>query len=596
MSTRNLEYFFAPRSVALVGASATPSSVGATVLANLLGAGFEGPVWPVNPKYEELLGQRCRPDVESLPEAPDLAVIATPARTVPDLIARLGARGTRAAVVISAGFAERPEEGGRELQQAMLDAARPNLLRILGPNTVGLLVPEVGLNASFAHLSPAAGSIAFATQSGAMLTSIMDWAHSRGIGFSRLISLGGMADVDFGDVLDFLASDPATRAILLYVEAITEPRKFMSAARAASRSKPVIVCKAGRHEAGARAAMSHTGALAGSDAVYDCAFRRAGMLRVLTLEELFDAVETLANARPPNGDRLAIVTNGGGVGVMATDRLIDTGGRLAELSDDTRERLDAVLPPTWSHGNPIDIVGDARPARYADTLDIVTAAPEVDATLVLHVPVSVVAPEDAAAVVVDHTARHPDRTLLTSWVGGRSMAAARARFVEARVPTYDSPGDAVQAFAHLVAYRRVQLALLETPSATGDAPEGDRDRARALVAKALAEGRELFDAPAMRAIWSQRTGFRCSACAAAGPPRRPRVPPPTWAGRWRSRCSRPTSRTRPTWAVWCLISKAMTRCSPRRGPCAAGFAASGRTRASRASPWSRCTGGRTVTS
>jgi len=501
MSTRNLDYFFRPRSVALIGASASPASVGATLLANLIAAGFAGPIWPVNPKYGDLQGLPCFPDIESLPAAPDLAVIATPAATVPALIGRLGARGTRAAVVISAGFGERATTEGRALQQAILDAARPHLLRIMGPNTVGLLVPDIGLNASFAHLSPAPGEIAFATQSGALLTSVMDWAHSRGIGFSRLISLGGMADVDFGDVLDYLANDAQTRAILLYVEAVTQPRKFMSAARAAARSKPVIVCKSGRHEAGARAARSHTGALAGADAVYDSAFRRAGMLRVLTLEALFDAVESLATVRPPRGNRLAIVTNGGGVGVMATDQLMDVGGTLAELAPDTLARLDQVLPPTWSHGNPVDMVGDATPDRYAATLAAVMAAPEVDATLVLHVPVSVASPVEQAAAVRDLYLRHPQHTLLTSWIGGESVASARALLIDARVPTYDTPGDAVRAFVQLVEYQRAQQALLETPAAAIEAlAPVDQAAGRRLVNRALAAGVEMLDGVDGRAL------------------------------------------------------------------------------------------------
>ncbi len=500
MSTRNLEYFFSPRSVALIGASEKPDSVGATVLANLTSAGFRGTVWPVNPGYTSLCSLTCYPSVEALPGAPDLAVIATPAATVPALIHALGRRGTRAVIVISAGFAERGTPEGRALHDAALAAARPWLLRIMGPNTIGMLVPEAGLNASFAHLFPRPGSIAFVTQSGALLTSVMDWAHSREIGFSRLIALGSMADVDFGDVLDYLASDNTTEAILLYVEAITHPRKFMSAARAAARCKPVIVCKSGRHAAGAKAALSHTGALAGADAVYDAAFRRAGMLRVLTLEELFDAVESLATVRPPTGERLAIVTNGGGVGVMATDRLMDVAGRLAELTPSTLASLDAVLPATWSHGNPVDMVGDATPERYAQTLDRVLDAPEVDATLVLHVPVSVASPAQIASRVIDACHAHPQATVLTSWIGGQSVAEARQRFIAARVPTFDTPGEAVQAFVRLVEYRRVQKVLLETPAAAAEPFTSDLPTAKRLIKQALKDGATFLDPACARAL------------------------------------------------------------------------------------------------
>ncbi len=498
MSTRNLSWFFSPRSVALIGASAKPSSVGATVLKNLTSAGFPGPVWPVNPKYETLAGLKCYPDIDHLPEAPDLAVVATPAATVPGLIDGLGRRGTRAAVVLSAGFSELKTAAGAALRQAMLDAARPHLLRIIGPNTVGILHPGAGLNASFAHLSPVPGSIAFVTQSGALLTSVMDWAHSRNIGFSRLIALGSMSDVDFGDLLDELAEDEATRAILLYIEAVNQPRKFLSAARAAARNKPVIVCKSGRHPAGARAVASHTGALAGSDAVYDCAFRRAGMLRVRTLEELFNAVSTLSLVSPPEGDRLAIVTNGGGIGVLATDQLMDLDGHLAELSTATLAALDAVLPPTWSHGNPLDVIGDATPERYGNTLDITLSAPEVDATLALHVPVSVASPAEVADAVIAAHQRHPEHLLLTSWVGGNAVTDARNRFDAAGIPGYGTPEDAVRAFSQLVAYRNVQRALLQTPPAAPEPLSVDGNSARELLAAAVDAGEEWLDSGAAR--------------------------------------------------------------------------------------------------
>ena len=348
MSIRNLEAIFRPKSIALVGASRDPASVGAVIARNLLRAGFDGPVMPVNPRHMAVEGVLAYPDVDSLPMAPDLAVIATPRESVPELVAALGRRGTRGVVVISAGFAEGGDPHGKELERAMLEAARPYTLRIIGPNCVGILVPPVGINASFAHLTPSRGQIAFATQSGAIVTSVLDWAVPRGIGFSHLVSLGDMSDVDFGDMLDYLANERETSAILLYVEGISDARKFMSAARAAARMKPVVVVKAGRHREGARAAASHTGALAGSDEVYDAAFRRAGVLRVHDLEELFVAVVTLVMTESLRGDRLAILTNGGGMGVLAVDALVDEGGRLSQLSADTCSRLDAALPATWS--------------------------------------------------------------------------------------------------------------------------------------------------------------------------------------------------------------------------------------------------------
>jgi acetyltransferase len=498
MTIRNLERMFEPRSVALIGASRKPGSVGAALARNLLGSGFEGPVMPVNPRYEAIEGVLAYPDVASLPLTPDLAVIATPPPTVPGLIAELGRRGTRAAVVISAGFAE--AEGGARLQQALLDAARPHLLRIVGPNCIGLLVPRLGLNASFAPVMPAAGGIAFVAQSGAVATAVLDWAHARGIGFAHVVALGDMADVDFGDLLDWLARDPETTSILLYIEAVRHGRKFMSAGRAAARTKPVVVVKAGRRGAGARAARSHTGALAGSDAVYDAAFRRAGMLRVLQLEELFDAVETLATAPPPRGDRLAIVTNGGGLGVLAADALVEGGGRLSELSPETLARLDAALPPIWSHGNPVDVVGDAGPERYADALRAVLDDPGVDATLALFCPTAIASPKETARATAEVAASRPGAPLLASWLGGAAAEEARPVFAEHCVPSYATPEQAVRGFLQLVCWRRSQEILMETPPSIPEGFVPGTERARETVRAALAAGREWLDAGEVAAV------------------------------------------------------------------------------------------------
>ena len=338
MTVRNFDALFKPASVALVGASIKPGSVGLITAQNLLRGGFSGPIWFVNPKYTSVADHACYPSIASLPSAPDLAVLVTPPQTVPGLVTELGDRGTRAAVVITAGIRD-------DLRQAMLTASQPYTLRLQGPNCVGLMLPHLGLNASFSA-APAAGDIAFLSQSGALITGIVDWARARSIGFSHVVSLGDMADVDFGDLLDHLAADTQSRAILLYMESVTHAPKFMSAARRAARSKPVVVIKTGRSKAGAQAARSHTGALAGADAAYEAAFRRAGLLRVRELDELFSAAEMLARHPKLTGDRLAILTNGGGAGVMATDRLGDLNGILAQLSDDTRAKLAAVLPST----------------------------------------------------------------------------------------------------------------------------------------------------------------------------------------------------------------------------------------------------------
>ncbi len=498
MSIRNLDYLFKPKSVALIGASQRHGSVGTVLVRNLLGAGFSGELLLVNPHYRDIDGLSVYPATKDLPYAPDMAVICTPPDSVPDIVAELGKRGTRAAVIITAGFNESRESHGKDLEQQLLQSARPHLLRLVGPNCVGIMVPSVGLNASFAHLTPRPGKLAFVAQSGAIVTAVLDWANSRGIGFSHLVSLGGMADVDFGDMLDYLANDPGTHAILLYIEAITHPRKFMSAARAAARMKPVIVVKSGRYAEGAQAAASHTGALAGSDAVYDTAFRRAGMLRVNSLSEVFDAVQTLAMARRPKGDRLAIVTNGGGMGVMATDALIHHGGRLAGLSAETIEQLNQVLPPTWSHGNPVDIIGDAPGSRYADTLTILSRSRDIDGVLVLNCPTAIASPTEAAQAVVKSA--NKQSTLLTSWVGDGAAEEARQLFTEQRIPTYETPEQAIRAFMYLVNYKRSQQLLMETPPSVPQEFTPDAERARTVIAQVLAEGRELLTEPEAKQV------------------------------------------------------------------------------------------------
>ena len=366
MSVRHLDRLLEPRSIAVAGASERTGSVGATVWRNLRSSRFAGPIYPVNPKHATLDGVTCHSRPLDLPEAPDLAIVCTPPATVAGLIEAFGRLGTRAAIVMTAGL-------DAQQKQAMLDAARPHLLRVLGPNCIGLLTPRLGLNASFAHIDALDGDVAFVSQSGALVTAVLDWARARQIGFSTMVSVGERADVDFGDLLDHLASDAHTRSILLYIESIEAPRKFMSAARAAARNKPVIVVKAGRAGHGVHAAASHTGALAGSDIVFDAAIRRAGMLRVDTLQELFTAAETLARFAGNRDEALTIMTNGGGAGVMAADAAALAGVPLHDLDEVTVARLSAALPPNWSHANPIDIIGDAPVERYTATMQALLA-------------------------------------------------------------------------------------------------------------------------------------------------------------------------------------------------------------------------------
>jgi acetyltransferase len=394
MTIRNLDALLQPKSVALIGAGTRPGSVGLIMSRNMLKGGFQGTLSLVNPKHAEIEGVRCHPSIAALPEAPDLAVIVTPPPTLPELIGELGRKGTRAAVVITAGIRG-------DLRQQMLNAARPHLLRIQGPNCLGLMIPALGLDASFSHQAPLAGDLAFLSQSGALITGVIDWARARHIGFSHVVSLGDMADVDFGDLLDYLAGDTRSRAILLYMESITNAPKFLSAARRAARAKPVIVVKAGRGASGAKAALSHTGAMAGSDGAYDAAFNRAGVLRVKEMRDLFTAAEILSRRPAMLGERLAILTNGGGAGVLAADRLSELGGTPAALSDATRAALDKVLPPTWSHGDPIDIIGDADAARYAKALAAILESRDADAVLVMNCPTALASSEEVAKAVTD---------------------------------------------------------------------------------------------------------------------------------------------------------------------------------------------------
>ena len=499
MTTRNLDALFRPNSIALIGASNRPHSIGAVIAENLREGGFEGPILPVNPKHNAVAGILCYPDVKSLPLTPDLAVICTPPQTVPPLIAELGARGTKAAIVVTAGFHEGGNAAGIALQNAMLEAARPHLLRVVGPNCLGVISTPIRMNASFAPGTPQKGGVAFVAQSGAMVTTVLDWATARGIGFSHLVSLGDMSDVDFGDMLDFLANDQDTTAILLYTEAVTAARKFMSAARAASRVKPVIAIKAGRQAAAARAAASHTGALAGIDAVYDAAFDRAGILRAYDLDEIFDAVETLAHKPRIEGNRLAILTNGGGIGVLATDALIAQGGELATLSAGILAKLNAVLPPTWSHGNPIDIIGDADATRYGAALSALSDMKEADALLVLNCPVAVASSLDAARVVAGAKTKIP---VLANWLGSQSAAETHDVFDMANVPAYDTPEKAVRGFMHMVRYHRVQQTLQEVPPSAPSAFAADTRTARDIVTKAVTRGPAWLDPQEVSALFA----------------------------------------------------------------------------------------------
>jgi len=490
MSVRNLEALFEPRSVAVIGASNRAGSVGSVVMRNMLQSGFQGPVMPVNPRSMAVHGVLAYADVAALPVTPDMAVICTPPQTVPGLIDELGRRGTRAATVITAGLNEDSGDGTTYAQQ-MVAAAKPYNLRLLGPNCIGIIVPGIGLNASFAHMNALPGKVAFISQSGGLTTGVLDYACSMGIGFSHFLSLGDIVDVDFGDCLEYLGSDPNVSAILLYIESITSAREFMSAARAAARNKPVLAVKSGRVAEGAKAAASHTGALAGADDVYDAAFRRAGMLRVFTISELFDATQTLSRSKPLRGDRLAILTNGGGPGVIAVDDLIERQGKLAQLTPESIEKPNQILPPTWSHDNPVDIIGDAPPQRYSDSLKVLLADPQVDAVLVMHV-ITAVSDCDGAARATVETIRNTSRNCIVSWLGRDSVDNARRMFNEAEVPSYATPDRAVRGFMHMVHYHRNQDTLMETPRSVPEEFTPDTAAARRIIQEVLADGRDML--------------------------------------------------------------------------------------------------------
>jgi acetyltransferase len=492
MSTYRLARLFSPRSLAVAGASPRPGSLGRHIICNLVAAGFAGPIAVVNPRHAAIEGIKTVRSVAALPQTPDLLVIATPPPMVPDIVAQAVEKGVAAAIIVTAGLGHGPGS----LADAAERAARRHGLRLVGPNCLGVMAPEAKLNASFATRMPAKGDLAVVSQSGAIVAGIVEWAAQRAIGFSAVVSLGDQVDVDFGDLLDFFATDPKTRAILLYVESIRDARKFMSAARAAARAKPVVVVKSGRHAQGARAAATHTGALAGADAVHDAAFRRAGLLRVRDLDELFDATETLGRLQPFSGKRLAILTNGGGIGVLAVDCLIDVGGVVAELAPATTDKLDKVLPPTWSRGNPVDIVGDADAARYAAALEVLLDDPGSDAVLVMNVPTALAsAPETAARVAEIVSARRKaapaPKPVLAVWVG--EDRAAAAAFEAARIPHYATEADAIAGFSHLVRYREAREMLMETPPSLPEHFAPDVATARQIVATALADGRQWLD-------------------------------------------------------------------------------------------------------
>jgi acetyltransferase len=462
MSVYRLDKVFSPRSIAVVGASPRQTSPGRAVLNNLHRSGFPGQIYLVNSHYDSIADVRASKSYDLLPDPPDIVVIGVPPPAVPSVLAAAAAKGTAAAIILTAGLGHGPGSLADQCEKV----ARATGMRLVGPNCLGVLAPGAKLNASFAASMPRPGDLALISQSGAIAAGLVEWAATRGIGFSAIVSIGDSIDVDFADLLDHFAMDRGTRAILLYIESIKDARKFMSAARAAARAKPVLVVKSGRHAAGAKAALTHTGALAGSDAVYDAAFRRAGFLRVLDLDELFAAAETLGHLTTLAGKRLAILTNGGGIGVLAVDRLTDLGGELAGISPEAMKKLDAALPPIWSRANPVDIAGDADDKRYAVALEQLLDDDANDAVLVMNVPTALASAADAAKSVIVVTNHHrgkcnPAKPVFAVWVGGNDPASEA--FDAAGIPDYATEADAVGGFMHLVRYRESREQLMATP-------------------------------------------------------------------------------------------------------------------------------------
>jgi acetyltransferase len=490
--TQPLDVFFSPKTVAVIGATENPGSVGRTLLWNLMTSPFGGTVYPVNPKRSSVLGVKAYPSVSDIPEQLDLAVIVTPPPSIPALIRECGENGCRGAIVISAGFKEVGGEGAR-LEQLVLEEARAAKIRVIGPNCLGVMSPLSGMNATFATTVARPGSVGFISQSGALCTAVLDWSLKEMVGFSAFVSVGSMVDVGWGDLIYYLGNDPKTKSIVIYMETIGDARAFLSAAREVALNKPIIVIKPGRTAAAAKAAASHTGSLTGSDEVLEAAFRRSGVLRVNNIADLFYMAEVLSKQPSPKGPRLTIVTNAGGPGVLATDALITGGGELAEIAPETMEALNAVCPPTWSHNNPIDIIGDASPERYAKSLEIAAKDPNSDGLLVILTPQAMTDPTRIAESLKPF-ARLEGKPVLASWMGGVDVAAGEEILNRANIPTFPYPDTAARAFNYMWQYSYNLKGLYQTPSAHEDSAEcvANIGAVEEIISKARGEGRSIL--------------------------------------------------------------------------------------------------------
>jgi acetyltransferase len=492
MGVEHLDNLFKPKSIAVIGASDRIGSAGYRIFRNLIGSGYGGVVFPVNPKRESVQGVQAYKTISDLPKIVDLAIVVTPAQTVLDVVEECGKRGVKGILIISAGFKEIGEEG-KTLETKLLKIQKKYGLRILGPNCVGFIMPHTNLNATFAGAMPAQGNIALFSQSGAVCGAILDWAAAANVGFSSFVSVGSMLDVDFGDLIDYFGNDIHTRSIVLYVEAITNARKFMSAARSFARSKPIIVIKGGRYAEGAKAASSHTGAMAGEDDIYDAAFKRAGIVRVKEIGDLFNCSSILAKQPRPTGPNIAIITNAGGPGVLATDSIIDLGGKMAKLSDETMAELNAFLPAHWSKGNPIDIIGDSDENVYAKTIEVCLKDKNIDGLLIICVPQVVANPKLLADRIID-LSKKSSKPILTSFPGEESVIYARQLLNRNNVPTYPTPEEAVKSYMYLYHYARNLQQHYETPAERDiNISPKHKKTVDAIVAKALEKKRYLLN-------------------------------------------------------------------------------------------------------
>ncbi len=498
MPQHYLHTLFNAGSVAVFGASEREDSVAGILFRNLRHAGYKGAVYAVNPKHETVFGERCYASASELPAVPELALIATPAPTVAAIMEACGERGIRHAIVLSAGFRE-VGAAGVALEASLTEVAKKHGIRFIGPNCLGIQRPSIGLNATFSQGATLSGDLALVSQSGAICTAMLDWAETNGIGFSSVISTGASADLDFGEILDYLATDTQTRGILLYIEGIRDARRFMSALRATSRFKPIVMVKVGRHAAGSKAVQSHTGALVGSDAVFDALVRRAGVVRVNTILQLFASARALSTHIQPGGNRLAIVTNGGGPGVMATDLAVELGVRMAELSPATIEALNAVLPANWSQANPLDIIGDATAERYRAAVAACLADDNVDGVLAMLTPQAMTRPTEAAAAVIE-VAKMSSKPVLTCWMGEAQVFEGRRLFKQAGIPYFTTPEPAVEVFSFLSAFYENQRQLMQTPGPLSQQVAPDVEGARLIIESALAHGRHLLNEVESKAL------------------------------------------------------------------------------------------------